>query len=351
MTPLRWMIYGAYGFTGKLIAREAVRRGYHPLLAGRDREKLLTLGNDLMLPVKQFSLSPEASLERELEGVDLVVNIAGPFVGVAEPLVSACLRTGTHYIDTSGERDHFRYIYEQDAEARKQGVALIPGCGFDVIPTDSIAACLKERLPEAVHLELAVDSLARLSAGTAKAAMGVIAEGGFVRVDGGLQPRPIGRYGPNVRFHRGERRTILAPFADLESAWRTTSIPSISTYLALPPGLGGLGRLGNAAHRLLSLRPVHRLANAVIDLTMKEKEASEEGFASIWGRVTDRNGRSVECWMQLPEPYHYTAFAVLNAVERLTEHPVAGALTPTQAFGPDFALSIPGTVRQERLPV
>ncbi|MGE3801026.1 MAG: trans-acting enoyl reductase family protein [Candidatus Kapaibacterium sp.] len=351
MRQLRWMLYGAYGFTGKLITSEASRRGYRPILAGRDRERLLALSNEHMLSAKSFSLSDQQSIEKALEEVDLVVQAAGPYAEIGEAMVNACLRTGTNYVDISGELGHFQRVYLRDAEAREKQITLIPGCGFDVIPTDSMAAYLKQKMPEAIHLELAIDSLAQLSAGTAKAAMGVIAGGGYVREDGLITKRSLGEVGPNIRFHRGERRTITVPFADLESAWHTTGIPSISNYLALPPGTGWIGSLAGVAQKLLSLKPLRRLVNAGIDLALREKSPQVEGEVSVWGRVTDRTGRQVECWMKVPEPYHYTAIAVLNAIERLSTGIPHGVLSPTQAFGIDFALSVPETIRQDRFPI
>ena len=345
------MLYGAYGFTGKQIAREAVRRGFHPLLAGRNKERLLALGNELMLPTRYFPLSSSRPADHELQDVDLVVHAAGPFRETGQPMIEACLRTKTDYIDISGELSHFRNIYGRHDEARKGMITMIPGCGFDVVPTDSLAAFLKSELPEATHLELAIDSTTTPSAGTAKAATGIIAEGGYIRKDKELIEQPLGVRGPNVRFHRGERRTIVAPFADLITAWETTSIPSITTYLALPPGTGWLSSMGGVARALLTPYPLRRLVNAGIDLALKEKEKKSSGSVSIWGRVTDAGGRSRECWMNVQEPYRYTAAAVVNAVERFVDHPPSGILTPTEAFGVDFALEVPGTVREERLKI
>lgn len=351
MGQLRWMLYGAYGFTGKLITGEASRRGYQPILAGRDQERLRSLASKHLLPTKSFSLSKQQAIEEALEGVDLVVQAAGPYAEVGEAMVRACLQTGTDYVDISGELSHFQKIYRHGAEASEKQITMIPGCGFDVIPTDSLAAYLKERMPEAIHLELAIDSLTQLSAGTAKAATGVIVEGGYRREDGLLTNVSLGQVGPNVRFHRGERRTMAVPFADLESAWHTTGIPSITTYLAFPPGTGWMTSLAGIAQKLLSPKPLRRIVNAGIDLALKEKSANAKGEASLWGRVTDRTGKQVECWMKVPEPYYYTAVAVVNAIERFSEELPHGVLSPTQAFGIDFALSIPGTIRQDRFPI
>lgn len=351
MSDLQWMIYGAYGFTGRLIAREAVRRGHRPTLAGRDPAKLRAVAEELGLPARSVSLDDRQGLSALVAEHDIVLHAAGPYTQTAPPMIEACLAAGTHYADIAGELAVFTALYERHGEALRRGVALIPGCGFDVVPTDSLASRLAERLPDATMLEIALDSVTQLSRGTAKAAMEVIARGGFVRQDGRLKEWKIGERGPNVRFHGGDRKTMLAPFADLESAYHTTGIPNIRTYLALPPGFGFAVSIAPVAHRLLSAGPVRRLVQKGIDIALGKREAKEEGYASIWGRASDAGGRVVEEWMRTPEPYHYTAVSSVNVVERLAAGHFAGTLTPAGAFGTDFALAVPGTERFERIAI
>ncbi len=345
MSEFRWMLYGAYGFTGRLIAREAVRRGHRPLLSGRNREKLEALGSELELDTLPFSLKNQTDIISALRDTDLVANIAGPYTHTAIPVVNACLQTGTHYLDVCGELHLFSELYSRDSAARSNGIVVLPGCGFDVVPTDSMAAYLKDRMPEAIHIELAIDSSIQPSAGTAKAATEVIARGGYVREQGKLVKRQLGERGPNIRFHRGERPTLVAPFADLESAWRTTGVPNITTYLALHPGIGFLSSLAGLGTKVLAITPLRRVIAASIDLALKGKQENREGETPIWGRATDEKGGSIERWMRTPEPYHYTAETVVNAVERLKGTSLAGALTPTEAFGQDFALLVEGAER------
>src|SRR5688500_15029619 len=158
-----WMIYGAYGYTGDLIAREAVRRGHHPLLAGRDAAKTEALAKELGLPYRVFDLS-----QPDLSGVKLVVHTAGPFSHTSAPMVQACLDAGVHYLDITGEISVFESVFRRDADAKKRGVLLLPGVGFDVVPTDCLAATLKERLPDATELWLAFSSTGGTSRGTLK---------------------------------------------------------------------------------------------------------------------------------------------------------------------------------------
>lgn len=353
MKRLSWLIYGAYGYTGRQVVREAVRRGHRPVLAGRDRERLRSFATAHDLHGITLSLSDREKLAEVFAEYDLVAHLAGPYTITAEPVLQACLRAGTHYIDITGELQVFRHVYEQHKPAQQKGIALIPGCGFDVIPTDSIAAHLAERMPDATSLDIAINPETKLSAGTAKAAVEVIADGGYVRRDGKLVAQPIGHPGPNVRFHQGERGTMASPLADLESAWRTTGIPNITTYLALPPGAGIAKTLAPAATSLLRFRPLRRIIKGAADLVLKGKTDDRTGMASLWGRAQNADGQLVETWMRTPEPYSYTAQAVVNVVEAMSRRSwsMTGALTPAQAFGTDFALTIPGTERYDRFPM
>ena len=353
MKRLSWLIYGAYGYTGRQVVREAVRRGHRPVLAGRDRERLRSLATSHDLHGITLSLDDPKKLSEVFADFDLVVHLAGPYTATAAPVVQACLNAGTHYVDITGELQVFRDIYAHHEQAQHRGIALIPGCGFDVIPTDGIAAHLAERLPDAISLDIAINPETKLSAGTAKAAMEVIADGGYVRKNGRLERQPIGQPGPNVRFHQGERATMAAPLADLESAWHTTGIPEITTYLALPPGAGIAKTLAPATTSLLRFRPLRRMVKGAADLLLKGKTADRTGMASLWGRAYNAEGELVETWMRTTEPYTYTAQAVVNVVAALSKRSwsMTGALTPAQAFGTDFALSVPGTERYDRYPM
>ena len=135
---MTWMIYGANGYTGELVARLAVARGERPVLAGRNA----------------------AAVGALLEEVDAVAHCAGPFVWTAKPMVDACLATGTHYVDVTGEPDVFEAVLARDAEAAAAGITLLTGGGFDVVPTDCLAGLLAAELPDATSSASAAASAA-----------------------------------------------------------------------------------------------------------------------------------------------------------------------------------------------
>ena len=163
-----WLLYGAYGYTGARIARLAVERGERPTLAGRDATATAALAEELNLPHCSFDLEDPHRLSQAIKGFRAVLHCAGPFSATSQPMADACLATGAHYLDITGEIGVFEALAARDQEARTAGVCLLPGVGFDVVPTDCLAALLSERLPGASHLELAFRGAGTPSRGTAR---------------------------------------------------------------------------------------------------------------------------------------------------------------------------------------
>src|SRR5579862_2266308 len=153
--PRSWMLYGAAGHTGALIARHAAKRGHRPLLAGRNESAIAALAEQLDLSYQSLSLDEPASLGAGLRDVDLVLNAAGPFLHTAAPLAAACLRAGVHYLDISNELQVFRALYDLDKQANQAGVSIISGVGFGVVATNCLARHVSERVSGAEHLEVA----------------------------------------------------------------------------------------------------------------------------------------------------------------------------------------------------
>src|ERR1700730_6262083 len=150
----RFFIYGATGYTGKLTARTAKEKGLKPILAGRNEAKLKAIAEPLGFQSRAFDLSERTKLDAALAEVDAVLHIAGLFSSTSKPMADACLRTGTHYLDITGEIDVFEALAARDAEARQAGIMLLPGVGFDVVPSDCLAVHLKEKLPDADDLKI-----------------------------------------------------------------------------------------------------------------------------------------------------------------------------------------------------
>jgi saccharopine dehydrogenase (NAD+, L-lysine-forming) len=340
------MIYGAYGFTGALAAELAAQEGDAPLLAGRRAEPLRALGDRLDLPVQPLDLESPKALRAALEQVDLVLHCAGPFSATSRPMVDACLATGTHYVDVTGEIAVFEAVFRRHAEAQEAGVVLLPGAGFDVVPSDCLAASLAAAMPDAVELELAfVTHGGRLSPGTAKTSLEGLPKGGAVRRDGRITPVPAAHKTKEVPFRGGVRHTVAIPWGDVSTAYRSTRIPNITVYMGVPRRAVSALRALRPFAGLLGSPWAQRLGRRLIDRYVEGPDAAERARAQVelWGRVRGRDGRSLDGTLVVPEGYAFTAAAALACVERILAGEVGpGAWTPSQAFGPDFVTCLPG---------
>ena len=353
MNDKHWMIYGANGFTGRLVIEEAVKRGHRPILAGRSEGKLRPLAEQWDLELRTFRLDDAARLAEAIQDVDLVFHAAGPFQFTSKPLIQACLDTRTNYVDITGEIPVFQYTFSRHAEALRAGITLLSGAGLDVIPTDCMAKYVAEQLPGAVELELALAAISRPSSGTVKSSLEMMPRGGMRRRSGKLVPYPLGSSVKKVCFPHRDMTVLSISWGDLETAYRSTGIADITTYMAYPSRLVKVVRkVGPYVQKLARVKPVRRAARRLTSLFFKgpDEELRLSGRSYVWACVRDGDGRQVEAWLETIEGYRFTAVAGVRCVENLLEKRPAGALTPAQAFGADFILEIEGTKRYDALP-
>jgi short subunit dehydrogenase-like uncharacterized protein len=345
-----YLIYGANGYTGELIAREAVRRGQRPVLAGRNAEAVRALGTELGLDHRAFALDDARAADEALSGMKAVLHCAGPFVRTSEPMADACLRSKAHYVDVTGEIDVFERLAARHAEATAAGVMLLSGVGFDVVPSDCLAAHLKRRLPSATRLVLAFHSVGGLSRGTATTMVENLHRGGLIRRDGVLTPVPAGWKTRKIDFGRGPRTVVSIPWGDVSTAYYSTEIPNIEVYTTATWPL----RLAMKASRLF--RPL--LASPAVQsfLTRRVRagapgptaEQRARGRTVLWGEVTDKAGGRAVSRLYGPEGYTFTTVTALAAVEKvLSGTAPPGFQTPAKAYGPDFVLGIEGVKRED----
>lgn len=344
------MVYGATGFTGSLIAREAVRRGMRPILAGRNAGNLATLAGELGLEHQAFSLDSPGAVADGLRGVHTLLNCAGPFSRTARPIADVCLSQGTHYLDITGEADVFEALAKRDAEARAAGVVLLPGVGFDVVPSDCLAVHLKRRLPEATRLRLGFQSSGRLSRGTALTALEGLAEGGLVRENGILKRVPAAWKTRVIDFGNGPARAITIPWGDVATAFHSTGIPNIEVYMAAPWGIRMGARMTRWLGWLLRSRLVQkRLRRRILaGRPGPTEEERRRNRCYFWGQVTDESGGKAVARLQTPDGYDLTVQTALAAAARVLSGAIApGFKTPAMTFGPDFILEIAGVSRMD----
>lgn len=355
MQQTSFLLYGAYGYTGELIARYAAEYNLQPTLAGRRKEALLPLAQKLGLPYKVIDLDDRAALTAALREVKLVVHAAGPFQFTAKQMVEACIETGTHYTDVNGDIAVFELLKGYDEAAKKAGIMIMPGVGFDVVPTDCIALLLKKKLPAAVSLQLAFASVGgTLSHGTAATMVSKLGEGGVVRKNGKIVRVPLGQKGMYVDFFAGgEKRKRLfvmnIPWGDVSTAHFTTGIPNIETYTRIAPKTYRLLKLQPLFNWLLRMAFVRRIIKRKIDQRpagpTDVMRAGAAGF--IWGRATDALGNSVTAGLFGPDGYTLTLHgALLIAQKVLQGNFTTGYQTPAGAYGEDLVLEIPGMERR-----
>lgn len=340
---MTWMVYGANGYTGARVAERAVERGERPVLAGRSAAKVAPLAARLGLDHRVVDLHEQAALAAALQDIDVVAHCAGPFSATSAPMVRACLDTKTHYLDITGEIDVFEAIHARGSEAEEAGVVLVPGSGFDVVPTDCVAARLARAMPEATRLDLAFKAKVAIGPGTAKTAIEGAGMGGRERAGGRIRSVPLGYRQVSARFPSGPRRVTSIPWGDVSSAYRSTGIPDIATYTVVPAG-SLLGKGQRVLAPLLRKPPVQRAAKKLAERVLAGGGQDDPAArAEIWGQVSDGRGGRKSTTLTTPNAIPLTADAVLNAVVRLRAGGVdPGAHTPSTAFGTDFALECDG---------
>jgi len=342
----QWMIYGANGYTGRLIAQEAIRRGRKPVLAGRNAEAIPAIAAELDCPGRVFGLGDAAEIAAQLSDLRAVLHCAGPFSATAEPMMEACLAAGVHYLDVTGEIPVIEAAAARHARAVEAGVTMIPAVGFDVVPSDCLAAILARRLPEATHLILAFIGVGKISPGTARTMLEGLPQGGRVRVDGRIIKVPTAWKSREIPFREGPRWAATIPWGDVASAWHSTGIPNIEVYLAMSPGQIRWLRLGRPLLPLLRLPLPQSLLRSGMRRFLAGPSAKKGGArrGSFWGCVRDAQGNSAEATLETPEGYRLTALTAMASLEKvLAGEAPPGFSTPSKAFGAEFILRIPET--------
>jgi short subunit dehydrogenase-like uncharacterized protein len=344
------LLYGATGHSGRLIAGLAADQGLRPVLAGRDAAGLATLAAQHGLEHRVFDLSDAHAIDRGLDGMAAVLHCAGPFAHTFRTMSDACLRTGTHYLDITGEIDVFQALAARDADASRAGVMLLPGVGFDVVPSDCLAVHLVRRLPSASRLLLGIRGSGSLSRGTATTMLENMGRGGMVRRAGRLTRVPAAWRTREIDFGRGPRTAVTIPWGDVVTAWHSTGIGDIEVYAAMPRSVHALLRASRLAGWLLRRRWVQAVPKRLIRArgAGPTTEQLARGSSTVWGRVEDDAGNSAAALLHGPDPYLLTAHAALAILRRVLAGELeAGFRTPAGVYGPDLVLAVPGTRRTD----
>jgi short subunit dehydrogenase-like uncharacterized protein len=327
------------------MAAEALRRGLNPVLAGRNRDAIMSMGEELGLETRVFGLDDQQLLLSELGEMKLVMHCAGPFSATSQPMIEACLASRTHYLDITGEISVFENAWKQSDQAKHADVVLCPGAGFDVVPTDCLAAMLVEKLPAATRLQLAFEPHGGLSPGTAKTSVEGMSKGGCVRRGGKLEVVPLGWKARIVPFRHAQRSAVTIPWGDVFTAWVSTGVPDIEVYISAPPSHIRRLKLMRLIQPLMKFGFVQNYLKQRIEQKIKgpARETRSVTKMQLWGEVVSADGRSVSATMETPNGYDLTVTAGLGIVQYLLENETEGGYyTPSLLMSSNYAATLPG---------
>jgi len=348
------LVYGANGYTGRLVVDVARARGFQAadlIVAGRNGEVIQALGDAAGLEYRVFGLDSPSTVDACLEGVTAVLHCAGPFARTATPMAEACIRMGVHYLDVTGEVGVFEKLAARTDEATRAGVMLMPGVGFDVVPSDCLAVHVAARVKDPTTLRIAILGLgASMSHGTAMTMVENLHRGGLVRREGKLVKVRSGSVTRMFDFGRGPKLAMAVPWGDLSTAWHSTGIGTIETYFAASnrmvwgaraagfmPWLIGSGAVQNLMKKRVHARPAGP--------TEEERKASRSVLVA---EVENTAGQGATSRLTTPNGYALTADVSVEIARRVLGGEVrAGFQTPAMVYGADFVMTLAGTERED----
>lgn len=341
-----FLLYGANGYTGCVTARMAKEYGLTPILAGRNEAEVAKIAHELGFEYVVFDLSDTEKLKQSLAKVTVVLHDAGPFKYTAKPMIEACLATQTHYVDITGEIDIFEMARSYDAAAKEAGIMLLPGAGFDVVPTDCLAKTLQQQLPDATHLQLAFDTIGDgLSHGTTFTMIENMGTGGLVRENGRIVKKPLGHKAKMIDFGVRKSFVMTIPWGDVATAYYSTGIPNIEVYTGVKKSFFYLLKFQFLYNWILRLPAIKKFLKKQVQKQPKgpSEKRLQAGKSFVWGEVTNAKGESFSQILQLPSTKKLTAISSLAIVKEVLEGNFkTGFQTPSMAYGAEFVFTLEG---------
>lgn len=334
------LIYGANGYSAKLIIEELISRGIKPILSGRNESALKELSYKYDCEYRAVDLNDSNKLDTVLTGIHTVLNCAGPFKYTAKELMEACLRCKCNYLDITGEIPSMYLAFYLNQKTKETGVVFLPSAGFDIIPTDCLAKRLSEQMPDATHLKLGFSNKGgEISRGTWLTTLEFLGGTGRISRDGKLIESNIGEFTIDVKIKDFSFCGISIPWGDVYSSYISTKIPNAEVYIALPRLLV---KSKSLLLFFLKILKVHLIKNIVAifmkkTLTGPSKSKRDSTKTYVWGRVENSNGKMIEEVYQFMEGYNLTAKGAAECVERVLKNTLKpGTYTPSLAFGSEF---------------
>lgn len=340
------LLYGAYGYTGRLIAELAQQQNFPLILAGRDASKLEAMSKETGFAWKAFSLEHVSQIAEQLKDVKVVLHAAGPFIFTAKNMLDACIKTGTHYLDITGEMDVFEMAAALNKEAIDANIMLMPGTGFDVVPTDCMALALKNKMPDATHLQLAFGTRGGgISHGTATSMLNKLGVSSAERINGKLVAQKLGHKSLEVEVDGFRMFTMAIPWGDLSTAWRTTGIPNIITYTRMGKNVFYALKAQVLFNWLLRSNWLRNILKKRIDAgpAGPSSEQRTRSTSYIYGSVSNANAETLQAGFTAPEGYTLTALAALHIAQNVMNNEwKPGFQTPAGCYSENLVFELPG---------
>lgn len=341
------MIYGANGYSGQLIAEQAKGQGIPIVVAGRNHVAVNEVADLYGCPARVFDLDKPSKVQANLKDIDVLINCAGPFSHTAKAMILACIATGTHYLDITGEVDVFEYAHSGliDQKATEAGVVVCPGVGFDVIPTDCMAAALKQAMPDAVHLTLAFAGGSAMSPGTAKSSVEAMAQGLRVRQNGRITQ--VSQRTREVDFGQGKKLCMGISWGDISTAYHSTGIPNIEVYIPASPKIVDRMKMLSRMRLLFKLPFVQNALKSIVDKKVTGPSANTRSMnpTSLWGEVVNERGQRIQARLKTLNGYDVTQYGAVYVTQQLLNGTALkrGSVTPSLLLGEDLASKLPGS--------
>jgi len=333
------LVYGAYGYSAKLIINELLKHNVLPIIAGRNEKKLNDVSEKFGLEKRVFSIDNFESVKENLAGINTLLNCAGPFKFTAEVFINACIETKTNYIDITGEIPVLEFAWSKAKEAEDKGIVILPSAGFDVIPTDCLSKRLSEKFPNAEKLKIGIANQGgKISRGTSLTTLEMMKEQGKERIDSRIVDVPIGRKSLRRKVGKFNFHGISIPWGDVSSAFYSTKIPNIEVYLYLPQFVLPLKKALPLFQKVLNKEKYFRKITNFIKKKIDgpNEHVRENSSAIILAEVSRGNKRLLEAY-KFMEGYKMTALGAAEIAIRVNNSELkSGAYTPSLAFGSSF---------------
>jgi short subunit dehydrogenase-like uncharacterized protein len=348
----RILIYGATGYTGRLIAEHARYIQGPPVIAGRSAHRVQALAAELGLEGRVIAFDQPKALDDTISDVGVLINAASPFAKTAPALIESCLRTGTHYVDVTGELDVFQHAFRYDKLASKRGIMIMPGVGLGIVASDCLAMHVAAGIPNAKYLRIGLLPPVSLSQGTIRSAFGLSMSQVSIRRNGRIISVPAGRLHHDFDYGEGKRASMAVSWADVFTAYYSTGIRNIEAYFEAGFASRMVYHLGSAVADALRQAPVERwLGAAARTLFQSPSEQLRKKDRCVIVAEAEDSWRRRSCArLETPDGYSFTAQSATMVAERIRRGDfLPGFQTPGKVYGPGFVLGMEGTSREDVL--